>query len=216
MFVMHCKSVVPTRVHARHLLLSCPGFSHSAPVQKRHAAAQSVAPAGIALGPERMDMLCNANGARECCAPTGHRPQQVPGGTCPQLRPTRGLDKCQGRRAMVFVAPDVTYTITVDATFVLSVVLYHLLLLVVHIMLGPRKAIAPTPVFTEPERSDTPSATTDADVVTCRAPLVYFARNSGGCFHTSITCPKLRCAKSIGNLRPCSECCSSCTMHKKK
>ena len=117
---------------------------------------------------------------------------------------------------MVSGAPDVTYTITVDATFVMAVVIYHVLLVVLHIMLRPGKVRAPTPPTTLPEPKDPPSAPTETDVVTCRAPPVFFARREGECYHTDVHCRKLRCAKSIMQLRPCSDCISCCTFHKTK
>ena len=118
---------------------------------------------------------------------------------------------------MVSGAPDVTYTITVDATLVMAVAIYHVLLgLLLHVMLRPGKMRAPTPPTTLPEPQAPSSAPTETDLVTCRAPLVFFARREGECYHTSLDCKKLRCAKSLGQLRPCSDCISCCTMHKTK
>ena len=118
---------------------------------------------------------------------------------------------------MVSGALDVTYTITVDATLVMAVAIYHVLLgLLLHVMRRPGKMGAPTPPTTLPEPQAPSSAPTETDLVTCRAPLVFFSRKEGECYHVSRECHRLRHCKSVGHLRPCPDCIACCTMHKKK
>ena len=113
------------------------------------------------------------------------------------------------------VSDVVTYTITVDATLVLGVVIYHVLLVLIHIVLQPRNVKArPPPPAPEPNSPRTPP--TDEDLVTCRAPALYYARREGVCYHIDVNCTKLNCARSTCRLRPCTSCVSVCTMHKMK
>ena len=114
------------------------------------------------------------------------------------------------------VAPDVAYKITLDATLILGVVIYHVLLFAVHSMLRRGKGTGISPEESPPDPIDPPSAPTYADVVTCKATPVYFTPKRGECFHTTLKCEKLGSAKSVQQLRPCPTCSSICYMHTKK
>ena len=109
-------------------------------------------------------------------------------------------------------SPDFGYTITVDAAFVVAVTLYHLVLLLGFIMLMPRKvrALVPGAVDTEPDRA--PEPPTAVGAAFRRAPMLYYAKREGKCFHSRKDCGALQCARIVGDLSPCEFCVSSCTV----
>ena len=106
------------------------------------------------------------------------------------------------------------YTIELNSTLILAVIVYHLLLVLLHI------CVAGKPAKTSRGKKEPPISSSSGEeepvFVSCKAPPLYISSTRGGeCYHTKSKCGKLSCARNVKELRPCSTCCSIITFHGK-